>query len=103
MTYNREADAYKVVNVHPDTGALLDASLGEPAGGALLVTPGAGALSGGPYRGVSFAGAGTITFTLYPSGTSIVIPSGALATGIIHPVRFTHVTAATATNIVAWK
>ena len=39
----------------------------------------------GPFKGLSFAVAGAITI-VKTSGEEVVIPSGALAAGLIHPV-----------------
>lgn len=54
-------------------------------------------------RGISFATAGALKITTL-RGTTIIIPSGALAAGIIHPIRATRIwsTGTTAATIVAW-
>lgn len=68
-----------------------------PAENAAAVTPGAGALSattravyvgGAGNMTVTMAGGGSVTFTAVPAGSTI-------------PIAVTHVTAATATSIVA--
>lgn len=53
----------------------------------------------GPYRGIAFAGAGILRITTQ-AGSDVTIPSGVLAAGMIHPLRFTLVhTDTTATDI----
>lgn len=67
-----------------------------PYENAAAVTPGAGALAA-VTRALYIGGAGNVTATV--GGTSVVFT--AVPVGIVLPVRATHVTAATATNIVA--
>lgn len=67
----------------------------SPALDAVAITPSATALTRVP-RALYIGGAGTITVTTY-KGTSITFTVGA---GTILPLVVTHVTAATATNIV---
>ena len=55
----------------------------------------------GPFRGIVFGGAGIIKLTTL-EGDSVTIPSGVLATGIIHPIRFTRVWSATTTATDIW-
>jgi len=57
----------------------------------------------GVCRGISFGTAGDLVLT-DPDGTDRTIPSGALAVGIIHPISYTKVKAATtAANMVWYK
>lgn len=67
----------------------------SPALDAFVITPGATALAVRP-RALLIGGAGTITVTTW-RGTSLTIT---VAAGTILPLVVTHVTAATATNIV---
>lgn len=54
-------------------------------------------------RGISFGTAGDLKVTAR-NGQTVIIPSGALAAGIIHPVSLTRIwaTGTTAANIVAY-
>lgn len=54
-------------------------------------------------RGISFDVAGAIKVTTV-DGDAVVIPSGSLAAGVIHPVKFVRLwsTGTTATNIVCY-
>lgn len=54
-------------------------------------------------RAVSFAVAGDIKVTTV-GGETVVVPSGALAAGLMHPVQWARIwqTGTTATGIVAW-
>lgn len=45
---------------------------------------------GGPFRGILIGVAGIVKLTTN-AGTTVTLPSGALAAGIIHPIRFTRV------------
>ncbi len=67
----------------------------SPALDAFVITPGATALAVRP-RALVIGGAGTITVTTF-KGTSLTLTVSA---GQILPLVVTHVTAATATNIV---
>jgi len=55
----------------------------------------------GPFRGIVFATAGIIKITTH-DGSHRVIPSGVLAAGVIHPIRFTRVWLATTTALNIW-
>lgn len=74
-----------------------------PPGHAALVTPSDSADLTYATRGISFATAGALKVTMV-GGEEVVIPSGALAAGVIHPMRVTRVwsTGTGALNIVAW-
>lgn len=54
-------------------------------------------------RGVSISGAGALKVTMV-GGETVVIPSGALAAGIIHPIMITKVfqTGSAATGVTVW-
>ena len=54
-------------------------------------------------RGISFAAAGALKVTR-PDGTAVVIPDGALAAGIIHPIQAVRIweNGTTATGIMAY-
>ena len=69
----------------------------RPSVGGYAVTAGASAQPV-PFRGLYVGGSGSVTVTM-ADGTSVAFP--ALASGVIHPICGTHVTAATATSIVA--
>lgn len=58
----------------------------------------------GPFRGLVFSGAGDIKLTM-ASGQTRIIPSGLLATNVIHPLQFSRVwsTGTTATGIYGVK
>jgi hypothetical protein len=58
---------------------------------------------GRPCRGVAFAAAGALEINDL-QGNTVVIPSGALAAGLIHPIFATRILASntTATDIVAF-
>ena len=76
------------------------------AGGVVLITPSDSAdVDVGPegLRGISFATEGDIKVTdIYEN--DVVIPSGALAAGIMHPLRVKRIwaTDTDATNIVGY-
>lgn len=55
---------------------------------------------GGPFRGILVGVAGIVKLTTN-AGTAVTLPSGALAAGVIHPIRFTRVwnSTTTATDI----
>lgn len=56
-----------------------------------------------PTRGISFAAAGDLAIVT-EDGTTAIVPSGALAAGIVHPIRAATITktGTTATGIVGW-
>lgn len=55
-------------------------------------------------RAISFAAAGTLSMVRSQDGTAVVIPSGSLAAGIMHPCSPSKITTSntTVTGIVAW-
>lgn len=71
--------------------------LDSPASNAATITPGAGALSQ-VTRGIYVGGAGNVTVNTVGGQTGVVFVAQA---GAVIPVRATHVTAATATDLVA--
>ena len=73
------------------------------AGRVILVTPNDSTDLAYVTRGVSFAVAGALE-VIDLANQTVVIPSGALAAGIIHPIEVTRIKAAntTATGIVAY-
>lgn len=74
-----------------------------PARRAALVTPADGADLDFVTRGISFAAAGALKITTV-GGDTLIIPSGALAAGIMHPIFASRIwaTGTAATGIVAW-
>lgn len=68
-----------------------------------LVTPADGSDLPFLTRGLSIAGAGAVRVTT-AAGDTVTIPSGALAAGVVHPLRVSRVwsTGTTATGIVAF-
>lgn len=73
-----------------------------PADGCALITPADSDLT--TYlRGIAFATAGALKVTMV-NGDVVVIPSGALAAGMIHPLRIKRVwsTGTTAASIVGF-
>jgi hypothetical protein len=68
----------------------------RPAQDGFSITAGPSALAH-HTRGINVATDGNVTFTLYPSGTSLQLY---LVAGVIHPISASHVTAASATGIV---
>lgn len=74
-----------------------------PADHVALVTPSDSADLTNVTRGISFGAVGTLKVTTH-GGETVVIPSGALAAGIIHPLRVARIwsTSTTATSIVAY-
>jgi hypothetical protein len=68
----------------------------RPAADAFAIAAGAGALAT-PIRGIYVGVAGDVTVTM-PSGASVQFVN--LASGVIHWIAATHVTAATAASIV---
>jgi hypothetical protein len=109
--YDGNAQAIRVRQVDTTGGALTATnglpvqSLSDPSGDIALVTPADGAdiSAGKTTRGLSLAGAGAIS-VVTASGQTVLIPSGALAVGMIHPIRITRVraTGTTATGMVAY-
>lgn len=77
--------------------------LTTPAAHAALVTPDDSNDLTSMTRGVSFGTAGAIKVTT-AGGETLVIPSGALAAGVVHPVAWVRIwsTSTTAANIVAY-
>jgi hypothetical protein len=73
-----------------------DNGLGASASYAAAVVPGAGALAR-VTKALFVSGAGDVTVTMRGGG-SVTFPVGA---GTLLPIRVTHVTAATATGIIA--
>lgn len=75
----------------------------DPADRVALVTPSDSADLSYVTRGISFAVAGALKVTTV-GGDTVTIPSGALAAGVIHPLRVTKVfaTGTGATGIVAY-
>ena len=70
--------------------------LTDPAWDLVAVTPGATVLPD-PIRGFYVGVSGNVTVTT-PAGSTVELI--AVAAGVAHPVRATHVTAATATGII---
>ena len=87
------------------TDAFGNQSVGRtsPARRITLVTPDDATDLARVSRGISFAVAGAIKVTTV-GGDTVVIPSGALAPGVIHPLELTRIWAAgtTATTFVAY-
>lgn len=81
------------------------ASLSDPSGDIALVTASdtVDISAGKTTRGLSLAVAGAIS-VITQAGQTVLIPSGALAVGMIHPIRITRVraTGTTATGMVAY-
>lgn len=74
-----------------------------PALHVALVTPSDSADLTYTSRGVAFAAAGDLKVTT-SGGETVVIPSGSLAAGLIHPLMVTRIwsTGTTATGIVVY-
>lgn len=66
--------------------------------GAFTITPSATALAK-ETRGIYVGATGSVTVTMQ-SGESVTLNN--LAAGVIHPIRATHVTSATASGIVGF-
>lgn len=77
--------------------------LDDPALSAAVITPDDDvALENGPTRGLAFSAAGILELTML-DGVDVIIPSGVLAPGVIHPLRVTHVKeSTTATDVVGF-
>lgn len=45
---------------------------------------------GGPFRGLIIGVAGIVKLTT-PAGTTVTFASGVLASGVVHPIRFTRI------------
>lgn len=77
----------------------------SPCTEVVLVTPGDADLmaTGRPCRGIAFGVAGALEIVDL-QGNTVVIPSGVLAAGLIHPIFATRILAdnTTATDIVAF-
>lgn len=75
----------------------------ESAKNAVLITPNDNTDLAVVTRAISFGGAGAIKVDTL-GGDTVVIPSGALAAGVMHPLRVTRVysTSTTATSIVGY-
>ncbi len=84
-------------------GSFNSVPLDAPAVHVALVSPSDSADLSYVTRGVSMAAAGDLKVTMV-GGETVVIPSGALAAGVIHPLRVTRIfsTLTTATGIVAY-
>jgi hypothetical protein len=75
-----------------------------PSPSWLAITPHDTDPQGGPFRGISFAVAGDLVLLDLDGNALATIPSGSLAPGVIHPVIFGRVMAATtATGVVGYK
>lgn len=74
-----------------------------PSSSHFLITPNDNADLPKATRAVSFATAGSIKVTTV-DGDTLIIPSGALAAGLMHPVRWrrVHSTDTTASGIVGF-
>ena len=79
------------------------AGLESPSENIATVTPNDGTDLDFTTRGLSFAAAGALT-VITEGGQTVTIPDGALAAGIIHPIRVARVlaTGTGATGIVAY-
>jgi hypothetical protein len=80
-------------------------SQADPAFSVVAVTPNDSAdVAGGPFRGICFAAAGDLA-VVTADGDTVTITSGALAAGVIHPIRIKRVknTGTTATGIFLVK
>lgn len=87
------------------SGGSSSASNSDPASDIFAVTESdATADPNGPFRGLVFGVAGAIKIQT-SAGSTIVLPSGLLAVGIIHPIKITRVwsTGTTATSIYGVK
>ena len=69
----------------------------SPGAAYLAVTASATAFASGPCRGIYIGSAGNITVT---DRTGVSTQFVALATGVIHPIQASAITAATAGSIV---
>lgn len=74
-----------------------------PADNIFLITPNNDSDLGQLTRGIAFAAAGTLRVTTV-ANEDVTIPDGALAAGIIHPIRVRKVwaTGTSATGIVGF-
>lgn len=75
----------------------------SPAGRVELVTPSDSVDFDTPCRGISFGTGGALSIVDL-TGDTVVIPSGALAAGIVHPIFAQRInsTGTTAEDIVAY-
>jgi len=80
-----------------------DNILQNPAEHCFLITPNDSTDLTTPTRGISVAAAGALKVTTL-GGDTVVIPDGALAAGVIHPLRVKRVfsTGTGATGIVGY-
>lgn len=76
----------------------------EPASRCFLITPHATSELTYVTRAISFAVVGALEVVLEGDTNSVVIPSGALAAGVMHPLRVKRVVSpgTTATGIVGY-
>jgi hypothetical protein len=89
--------------VATDDFSSLASAIGAPVPHAALVAPSDTDELAKVSRGISFGTAGALAVVTL-GGESLTIPSGALAAGVIHPLRVRQVknTGTTAANIVAY-
>lgn len=74
-----------------------DSASSAPGFGVIAVTKSDGTNDpNGPFRGIVFGTAGIIKMTL-ADGTTVTLPSGVLAAGVIHAIRFKRVWNSTTT------
>lgn len=75
----------------------------QGASGCFLITPHDTNELTKVTRGLSFAAAGAIAVVM-ENGDDVIIPAGALAAGIIHPIKIKKIksTGTTATSLVGW-
>lgn len=75
----------------------------SPYDEVFLITPDNGADLASVTRGISFGSAGDLKIAMIDGGT-VTIPSGALAVGVIHPIRAARVyaTGTTAGTLVGY-
>jgi len=86
-----------------DTFAKHRGGLDSPSSHVFLITPDDSNDLAFITRYVSFAGVGALKITT-SGGETVVIPSGALGIGVLHPLRVkrVHSTSTTATGIVGY-
>ena len=77
--------------------------LSSPAGHLENISPNDSTDLTKATRGISIGGAGALKITTV-GGETITIPSGAIAVGVVHPIRAERVfsTGTGATNIIGW-
>ena len=78
-------------------------ALVRPASGVFLISPHDTNELAQPTRGISFGTVGDLKVADV-AGNTVIIPSGALAAGIVHPIRVVQVfsTGTTAADIVGY-